>query len=240
MRDAHGFDRCRNGASVHERHVLADASESDVRAERLSVERDLATPQLRTDPLSESEQGWSSRADAEPDDTRPIGGREAAGVVDLYVERGDLARGGLSRVGHSDESRLGHLAEKGQRHVHELGPHATERGELWGAAERRLGDLGGEWERDEEPYPGRLERCGDRLVRDKLRDEHHCEKTAEARERGHAKTLAVRDAFPCVGDQSHCDTWLSKQRAACHYTDGVTRTSQTRYCGVREAHTPSR
>ena len=55
-----------------------------------------------------------------------------------------------------------------------------------------------------------------RLVSNKLGDEHHSEKTAEACERGHAKTFTFRDAFPCVGDQSsHCGALLSKQRAAC-------------------------
>ena len=91
------------------------------------------------------------------------------------------------------------------------------------AAEDRFGDLGWEWERDEEPYPRRLEPCGGEpycvsFVRDELRDEHHSEKAAKARERGHAKALALRDAFPCVGDQcSHFGTYLSKQRAAGCY-----------------------
>jgi hypothetical protein len=68
--------------------------------------------------------------------------------------------------------------------VHELRLHASERGKIRGAAECRFRDLGGEWERDEEPYPRRLEPCGVCLVRDKQRDEHDPEKTAEACERG--------------------------------------------------------
>src|SRR5687767_12454178 len=90
------------------------------------------------------------------------------------------------------------------------------------AAEHRLGDLGGEWERDEEAYARRLEPCGLYFVHNKLRDEHHSEKTAEACERGYAKTLALRDAFPCVGDQcSHYGTYSSKRRAACCNTTAL-------------------
>jgi hypothetical protein len=103
--------------------------------------------------------------------------------------------------------------------------------EIRRAAEHRLGDLGWKWKRDEEPYPRRLEPrgakpCGVCFVRDKLRDEHHSEKTAEACERDHADTLVVPDAFPCVGDQcSHYGSYLSKQRAAWRYKNRVTETS---------------
>ena len=98
--------------------------------------------------------------------------------------------------------------------MHELRLYASKSGQVRSAAECRLGDLGGEWERDEEPYARRLEPRGVRLVRDKQRDERHPENAAEARERGDAETLAACDAFPCVGDQSsHCDTRLSKRRA---------------------------
>jgi hypothetical protein len=58
------------------------------------------------------------------------------------------------------------LPEERQRDVHELRLHATKRRKVRGAAKRRLGDLGCKWERDEEPYPRRLEPCGVRLVSD--------------------------------------------------------------------------
>src|SRR5437773_7996717 len=100
--------------------------------------------------------------------------------------------------------------------MHELRLYASKSGQVRSAAECRLGDLGGKWERDEEPYPRRLEPRGVRLVRDKQRDERDPENAAEARERRNAETLAACDAFPCVGDQcTHCETCLSKQRAAC-------------------------
>jgi len=223
MRDAHGFDRCRDRSRVHQRHVFAGAGEGDVRAERFSVERDVSTSKLGADPLPQGEHGWGAHADPKPHDTRLSGRRESARVVDLEIERGNAARGRLDRGRNVSEPVVGCLAEEGECHVHQLRLHATQRRKIRRAAERRFGDLGGEWERDEEPYPRRLEPrgsqpCGLRLVRNKLDDEHHSEKTAEARERGHAKTLALRDAFPCVGDQSsHCGTFLSKQRAACCY-----------------------
>ena len=221
MWDAHGFDGCRDGPRVDERHVLASAGERDVRAERFPIERGVSTCELGADPLPQSEHGRGARADPKPHDTRLSGRREAARVVDLDIERSDAARGRLDRGRDVNEPLVGCLAEEGERDVHQLRFHATERGKIRRAAERRFCDLGGEWERDEEPYPRRLEPCGDqpcglRLVHKKLGDEHHSEKTAEACERGHAKALAVRDAIPCVGDQSsHCGTWLSKQRAAC-------------------------
>src|SRR5437773_12397614 len=99
--------------------------------------------------------------------------------------------------------------------MHELRLYASKSGQVRSAAERRLGDLGGKWERDEEPYPRRLEPRRVRLVRDEQRDEHHSENAAEACERGNAQTLATCASFPCAGDQgTHCATWLSKQRAA--------------------------
>jgi hypothetical protein len=99
--------------------------------------------------------------------------------------------------------------------MHQLGLHAAQRRKVWCAAERRFGDLDREWERDEESYPRRLEPGGVDLVSDQQGDEHDPEETAEACERGGAKTLASRDELPCVGDQStHSDTQISKQRAA--------------------------
>ena len=232
MWDAHGFDGCRDGPRVDERHVLASAGERDVRAERFPIERGVSTCELGADPLPQSEHGRGARADPKPHDTRLSGRREAARVVDLDIERGDVARGRLDRDRDVSETLDGCLAKEGERHVHQLRFHATQRGKIRRAAERRLGDLGGEWERDEEPYTRRLEPDGLRLVRNKLGDEHHSEKTAEACERGHAKTLTLRDAFPCVGDQgSHCGTFLSKQRAACSSPKRVTRTSQTALTG---------
>jgi hypothetical protein len=103
--------------------------------------------------------------------------------------------------------------------VQQLGLDATQRRKSRGAAERRFGDLSGEWQRDEEPYPRRLEPCGGEpyglsFVGDELRDEHHSEKTAKGGEGGRAKALALRDAFPCVSDQCSHYSLLCKQ-AAC-------------------------
>lgn len=156
MRDAHGFDCCRDGPGVDERHVFACAGEGDVRAERFSVERDVSTCELGPDSLPQSEHSRGARADPKPHDTRLSGRRKAAGVVDLDIERGDVARGRLDRGRHITKPLVGSLAEEGERHVHQLRFHATQRGKIRRAAERRLGDLGGEWERDEEPYPRRL------------------------------------------------------------------------------------
>ena len=220
MRDAHCLDRGSDRSRVHQRHVLADTAERDVRTQRFSVKRDVTTRELGTNALPKSENGWRASADTEPNDARLATGWESAGMVDLDVERGHTARGRLDRAGHVSQALVGSRSEEGERHVHQLRFHATERGKIRRAAEHRFRDLGGEWERDEEPYPRRLEPrgsqpCGLYFVRHKLRDEHHREKTAEACERGHAKTLALRDAFPRVGDQgSHCGTLLSKQRAA--------------------------
>src|SRR5688572_3850303 len=100
MRDTHGLDGRRDGPGIDERNILADAAEGHVRAERLSVERDLATRQLRTHPLPESEHRRGACADAEPNDTWLATGRESTGMVDLDVECGDATRGRFGRVGH--------------------------------------------------------------------------------------------------------------------------------------------
>ncbi len=213
MRDAHGLGRSRDGPRVFRGHIRASAGEADVRAEWLSVERDLPSCQLGADPVPESEQRRGARAHPKPDNTRFSGRGEPAGVVDLDVEGRDAARSCLDRSRYV--SKFGRLTEEGERDVHQFRLHATQRVKIRRAAERRFCDLRGKWERDEEPYPRRLEPagseprggqpCGLCFVRDKLRDEYHSEKTAEGCERGHTKALALRDLFPCVGDQSsHC------------------------------------
>ncbi len=193
--------------------ILLDATERDVCAKRLGVEGDLAPRELGPNALAEREQRVRAGAYPQPHHPRTTRRRKAAGPVELDVERGNASRGGLGCRGHGRELLGGRPPDERQRHVHELGLHASKRGKVRRAAERRLCDLGGEWERDEEPYPRRLEPCGVGLVRDKQRDEHDPEKTAEACERGDTKTLAMRDALPCVGDQStHSDTDV---HAAC-------------------------
>lgn len=145
MWDAHGFDGCRDGPGVDERHVLASAGEGHVRSERLSVERDLSTYELGTDPVSQREHGRRAGTDAEPDDTRLSGRRETARVVDLDIERGDVARGRLDRGRHVSKPLVGCLTKEGEGHVHQLRLHATQRGEIRRGTERGFGDLGGEW-----------------------------------------------------------------------------------------------
>src|SRR5688500_8477411 len=81
-RDAHGFDRGRDGPGVDNSHILADAAEGDVRAQRLSVECDLATCQLGTHPLPKSQHGRRSGADPEPSDTWLTTGWKSSGMVD--------------------------------------------------------------------------------------------------------------------------------------------------------------
>src|SRR5687767_2887684 len=125
MRDAHGFDRGRDGAGVDNSHVLADAAEGDVRAERLSVERDLAARQLGTDPLPKSEHGRSAGADPEPGDTWLATGRKSAGVVELDVERGDAARCCLDRSRHVSQALVERWSEEGEGDMHQLRFHAT-------------------------------------------------------------------------------------------------------------------
>jgi hypothetical protein len=229
MWDAHRLDRGRDRSRIDERDVLADAPERDVRTEGLGVERDLVTAKLTPHAVAESQHRRGAGADPQPDDPRPAGRWKTARVVQLDVERRDRSRGCLDRGAHVSEPLFGRLPQEGQGDVHELRPHSSERGKIRGAAEHRLGDLGGEWERDEEPYPRRLERGGVRLVRDEKRDENDPEKTAEACERCSADPLAARDAFLCVGDErTHCDTRLSKERAACYLAAGVTSASQMR------------
>ena len=213
MRDAHGLDGGCDRARIDELDVLADSPERDVRAERFRVERDLATGELNSYSLAERQQRRSAGADPQPNHPRPAGRRKAARSVQLNVECGHRGRGSLTGCGHVSEPLVGRSAQERQGDVHELGFDATQRGEIRCAAECRLGDLGGEWERDEDSYPRRLEPRGVRLLSDKERDEHHPEKTTEARERGDADPLAAADPFPCLGDLgdqgTHCDTRLS-------------------------------
>jgi len=192
-------------------------------AERLVVEPDRAAAKLGPNVLAEGQEVRSPGADPEPHHPWTAVRRKATRTVQLDVECCDAARGRLDRGGHIGESVVKGFTQEGKRDVHELRLHAAKRGKVRGAAECRLSDLGWEWERDEEPYPRRLEPCGVRLVSDQQSDEQHSEKATEAGERGRADPLAARDAFPCVCDQStHCETRSSKQRAACSWTERVT------------------
>lgn len=223
MRKTHRLDRGGDRTCVDELDILPGAPDGHVRAQRFAIERDRASAQLGADVLAQREEVRGAGADTKPNDARAAGRWEAAGTVQLDVERGDPACRRVDRGGHVREALVRCLAEERQSDVHQLRLHATKRGKVRSAAERRLGDLGWKWERDEEPYPRRLEPCGVSLVSDKQSDEHHPEKAAEARKRGRADALAARDAFPCVGDQStHCDTRSSKQRAACSSAERVT------------------
>ena len=125
MRDAHGFDGGCDRTRVHERHVLADAAERNVRAKRFSVEGDLATRQFGANSLAQSEYGWRARADPEPNDARLAAGWEAPGMIDLDVERGNAARGCLDRGRHVRQPLVRRWPEEGERHVHQLRFHAT-------------------------------------------------------------------------------------------------------------------
>jgi len=223
MRKAHRLHRGCDRARVHNANVLANASDRHVRAKRFVVEPDRAMAELGTNALAERQQVRRARSDPEPNDTRTTGRRKATGTIKLDVERGHAARCSLHGCSRVSEPLVGCLPEERQRDVHELRLHAAKRGKVRGAAECCLGDFGWKWERDEEPYARRLEPCGVRLVSDQQSDEHDPEKATEAGERGRADPLAARDAFPCVCDQStHCDTRLSKQRAACSSAERVT------------------
>ena len=222
-RDAHRFHPGGDRARVHQRDVVASAPERDVRPERLGIESDLVPRELGAHALADRQHARRTGADPQPHHARSSRWRKSTRVVELDVERGHSGRRGLDRSRDVREPLFGGLPDERQRHVHELRLHAPKSGQVRSAAECRLGDLGGEWERDEEPYARRLEPRGVRLVRDKQRDERDPENAAEARERGRADPLAARDAFPCVGDQStHCETRLSKQRAACSLAERVT------------------
>jgi hypothetical protein len=206
VRKTHRLHGRRDRTRVHEVNVLANASDRHMRAKWLVVEADGAAAKLGANALAKGQQVRRAGTDPEPDHSRSAGGREATGAVELDVECVDAARGCLGRGAHIGEPLVGCLPKESQRDVHELRLHATKRGKVRGAAEGRLGDLRWKWERDEEPYPRRLEPCGVRLVSDEQSDEHHSEKATEAGERGRADPLAARDAFPCVGDQSTHDT----------------------------------
>lgn len=175
MRDAHRLDAGRDRSRVHDRDVLTSAPKCDVRAHWLTVKRDLAPAELGAYAVTEREHRRRASPDPQPYDPRPAGRRKAAGAVELDVERGDVLGSGLGRSGHVSEPLHRSGAKERQRDVHELRFHAAQRGKIRHAAECRFGYLDGEWERDEEPYPRRLEPGGVRLVRDKLRDEHHSE-----------------------------------------------------------------
>ena len=166
VRDPHGLDSGGDRARIHERDVLANAAQRDVRAERLLVECDLATTQLRAKALPEREDRRSTGAHPEPDDAGTTRIWKAPGPVELDVESSDLAHRGLRRGGHIREPLVGRLAQECERDVHQLRLHAAQSRKIRDRAECRLGDLGREWERDEEPYPRRLEPCGVSLVSD--------------------------------------------------------------------------
>ena len=164
MRKTHRLHGRGDRARINEVNVLANASDRDVRAQRFVVETDRASAKLGANVLAERQQVWRARTKAKPDDTRTAGRRKATGTVQLDVERGDAARGCLGRSGHVSEPLVGRLTEERERDVHEFRLDAMQRGKVRGAAERCLGDLRWKWERDEEPYPRRLEPCGVRLV----------------------------------------------------------------------------
>jgi hypothetical protein len=166
VRKAHRFHGRRDRTCVNKVDILANAADRDVRAERFVVEPDRATAELGTNVLAKRQHVRGTRADPEPNDSRSARRWKATGPVQLDVERGHAARGYLDRRGHISKPLVRRLTEERQRDVHQLRLDAAKRGKVRGAAECRLGDLGWEWERDEEPYPRRLEPCGVRLIRD--------------------------------------------------------------------------
>jgi len=166
VRDSHGLDSGGDRARIHERDVLPNAAQGDVRAEGLLVECDLATTELRAEALPERENGRSTGAHPEPDNAGTTGIRKAPRPIELDVESSDLAHRGLRRGGHIREPLVGRLAQECERDVHQLRLHTAQRGKIRDRAECRLGNLGREWQRDEEPYPRRLEPCGVSLVSD--------------------------------------------------------------------------
>ena len=64
MRDAHRFDAGRDRARVHQRDVLPDAPEGDVRSEGLGIEGDLAPRELGPHTLAQRQH--ARRAGADP------------------------------------------------------------------------------------------------------------------------------------------------------------------------------
>jgi hypothetical protein len=166
VRKTHRFHGRRDRARVNEVDVLANASDRHMCAEWFVVESDGAAAKLDANVLAQGQQVRSAGTDPKPDDSRSAGGREATGAIQLDVECGDAARGSLGRGDRVSEPLVRCLTKESQRDVHELRLHAAKRGKVRGAAERRLSDLGWKWERDEEPYPRRLEPCGVRLVSD--------------------------------------------------------------------------
>lgn len=214
MRHAHSLGRGGDRTRVDQRDVVANAPERYVRAKGLAVELELTAAELRSNTLAESDHRRRAGADPQVHDSWTPGCREPAWAIEFRVEGGHGGGGRLDGGGHVRQPIIGSRAEEGERHVHELGLHAAQGGEIGHAAERRFSDLGGEWQRDEDPYPRRLEPGGLDLVSDQQRDEHDPQETAEACERCGANTLTSRDEFPCVRDQStHSDTQISKQRA---------------------------
>jgi hypothetical protein len=166
MRKTHRFHGRRDRARVNEVDVLPSAPDRDVRAQWFVIESDRAVAKLGANALAERQQVRRTRTDPKPNDSRTAGGRKAPGTIELDVERPHAARGCLDRRGHVSKPLVRCLTEERQSDVHELRLHAAKRGQIRGAAECRLGDLGWKWERDEEPYPRRLEPCGVRLVSD--------------------------------------------------------------------------
>ena len=166
MRKTHRLHRRRDRTRVHKVDVLTNASDRDMRTERFVVEPDRAAAKLDANVLAQRQQVRRAGTDPEPDHSRSAGGWKTTGAVKFDVECVDAARGCLGGGGHIIEPLVGCLTEERQRDVHELRLHATKRGKVRCAAERCLGDLGWKWERDEEPYPRRLEPRGVRLVSD--------------------------------------------------------------------------
>jgi hypothetical protein len=207
MWHAHRLGGGRDRSGIDERDILTNAPDRHVRPKRFAVEGDVATAKLGANALPERQHRLGACTDPEVDDPRPTGRRKTARAVQLHIERGHGSRCGFDGSSRVGEPFIRRSAEERERHVHELRLHAPERGKIRRTTERRLGDLDREWECDEKPYPRRLEPCGLDLVSDKQRDEHDPEDTTETGERGGADTLAARDEFPCVGDQStHSDT----------------------------------
>jgi hypothetical protein len=157
MWDAHRLHRRRDRSRIGDRSVLADAPERDMCPERLGIEGDLATAELGANALTELEERGRTCTDSHPDDARFAGSRKAARAIQLDIEGGDSTRGRLDRGLRIIKALVGGLSQKGERDVHQLRLHATDGGKIRSAAERRFSDFGGEWQRDEEPYPRRLE-----------------------------------------------------------------------------------
>ena len=156
MRKTHCFHGRRDRTRVNEVDALANASDRHVRTKRLVVESDGAAAKLSANMLAKCQQVRRTCTDPEPNDSRSAGRRKTPGTIELDVERPHAARGCLDRRGHVSKPFVRCLTEERQRDVHELRLHAAKRGKVRGAAECRLGGLGWEWERDEEPYPRKV------------------------------------------------------------------------------------